>query len=82
MREVKIYTTNVCPYCVQAKRLLTQLKVPYEEINLEDKPALRQKLSEENNGYRTVPMIFIDGQFLGGYSELAALHKQGKLIES
>lgn len=82
MREVKIYTTNVCPYCVQAKRLLTQLKVPYEEINLEEKPALRQKLSEENNGYRTVPMIFIDGKFLGGYSELAALHKQGKLIES
>jgi len=82
MREVKIYTTNVCPFCVQAKRLLTQLKVPYEEINLEDKPALRQKLSEENNGYRTVPMIFIDGKFLGGYTELAALHKQGKLIES
>ncbi len=82
MREVKIYTTNVCPYCVQAKRLLTQLKVPYEEINLENQPALRQKLSEENNGYRTVPMIFIDGTFIGGYTELAALHKQGKLIET
>jgi glutaredoxin 3 len=82
MREVKIYTTTVCPYCVQAKRLLTQLKMPYEEINLEDKPELRQKISEENNGYRTVPMIFIDGKFIGGYTELAALHKQGKLIEA
>jgi glutaredoxin 3 len=67
---------------VQAKRLLTQLKVPYEEISLEDKPELRRKLSEENNGYRTVPMIFIDGKFIGGYMELAALHKQGKLIEA
>jgi glutaredoxin 3 len=67
---------------VQAKRLLTQLKVPYEEISLEDKPELRRKLSEENNGYRTVPMIFIDGKFIGGYTELAALHKQGKLIEA
>jgi glutaredoxin 3 len=82
MREVKIYTTEVCPYCVQAKRLLTQLKVPYEEISLEDKPELRRKLSKENNGYRTVPMIFIDGKFIGGYTELAALHKQGKLIEA
>jgi glutaredoxin 3 len=82
MREVKIYTTEVCPYCVQAKRLLTQLKVPYEEISLEDKPELRRKLSEENNGYRTVPMIFIDGTFICGYTELAALHKQGKLIEA
>jgi len=82
MREVKIYTTEVCPYCVQAKRLLTQLKVHYEEISLEDKPDLRRKLSEENNGYRTVPMIFIDGKFIGGYTELAALHKQGKLIEA
>jgi glutaredoxin 3 len=67
---------------VQAKRLLTQLKVPYEEISLEDKPELRRKLSKENNGYRTVPMIFIDGKFIGGYTELAALHKQGKLIEA
>ena len=81
MREVKIYTTQVCPYCVQAKRLLTQLKLPYEELGLDDKPELRQKLSEENRGYRTVPMIFIDDQFIGGYTELLALHKQGKLLE-
>ncbi len=81
MREVKIYTTHICPYCVQAKRLLTQLKLPYEEIGLDDKPELRQKLSQENRGYRTVPMIFIDDQFIGGYTELLALQKQGKLLE-
>jgi glutaredoxin 3 len=81
MREVKIYTTQFCSFCVQAKRLLAQLKLPYEEIGLDDKPELRQKLSEENRGYRTVPMIFIDGQFIGGYTELLALQKQGKLLE-
>ena len=81
MREVKIYTTQVCGFCVQAKRLLTQLKMPYDEIGLDDNPELRQKLSQENNGYRTVPMIFIDGKFIGGYTELLALQKQGKLID-
>ncbi len=80
MREVKIYTTNVCTFCVQTKRLLKQLNVPFEEIGLDDKPELRQKLSEENNGYRTVPMIFVDGKFVGGYTDLLALHKQGKLL--
>lgn len=80
MREVKVYTTQVCPYCVQAKRLLSQVGLPYEEIGLDDKPDLRQKLSEENRGYRTVPMIFIDGAFIGGYTELMQLHQQGKLL--
>lgn len=80
MREVKLYTTQVCPFCVQAKRLLTQLKLPYEEISLDEQPELRHKLSEENNGYRTVPMIFVDGKFVGGYTDLLALHKAGKLI--
>jgi glutaredoxin 3 len=81
MREVKIYTTFVCPYCVAAKRLLDQVGLPYEEIGLDDKPELRQKISEENGHYRTVPMIFIDGQFIGGFTDLQALHKQGKLLE-
>ena len=80
MREVKIYTTHVCTFCVQAKRFLTQLKVPFEEIGLDDKPDLRQRLSDENKGYRTVPMIFVDGHFIGGYTDLLALHKQGKLL--
>ena len=81
MREVKLYTTEYCGFCMQAKRLLTQLKVPYEDIGLDDKPDLRSKLSAENNGYRTVPMIFVDGKFIGGYTELLALHKQGKLVD-
>jgi glutaredoxin 3 len=81
MREVKIYTTRVCAYCVAAKRLLDQVGLTYEEIGLDDKPELRQKISAENGHYRTVPMIFVDGQFIGGFTDLQALHKQGKLVE-
>ncbi len=81
MRDIKVYTTRICSYCQAAKRLLDQLGLPYEEIGLDDKPELRQKLSEENGHYRTVPMIFVDGRFVGGFTDLQALHKQGKLID-
>ncbi len=80
MRDIKVYSTRVCTYCQAAKRLLDQVQLPYEEIGLDDKPELRQKLSEENGHYRTVPMIFIDNKFIGGFTELQALHKQGKLV--
>lgn len=80
MRDVKVYTTTYCGYCGAAKRLLEQVGLPFEEIGLDDKPELRKKLSEENGHYRTVPMIFIDGQFIGGFTDLQTLHKQGKLV--
>jgi glutaredoxin 3 len=80
MREIKVYTSSNCTFCVQTKRMLTQLKLPFEEIGLDDQPELRQKLSEDNGHYRTVPMIFVDGKFIGGYTDLLALHKQGKLL--
>lgn len=80
MRDVKVYTTSYCGYCGAAKKLLQQVGLPFEEIGLDDKPELRRKLSEENGHYRTVPMIFIDGKFIGGYTDLQALHRQGMLV--
>ena len=82
MRDIKVYTTRVCTYCQAAKRLLDRLGLPYEEIGLDDKPDVRQKISEENGHYRTVPMIVIDGKFVGGFTELQSLFKQGKLLDS
>lgn len=63
-----------------AKRLLDQENIPYEEISLEGNNELRQKLAEENNGFRTVPMIFAGDLFLGGFQEISDLHKQNKLL--
>ncbi len=69
MKNIKIYTTSYCPFCVAAKDLLKSKGMEFEEIDVENDPDLREKLSQEHD-YRTVPMIFIDGEFIGGFSEL------------
>ena len=78
MPEVKIYTTVSCPYCVQAKRLLTHKGVPYEEIDVTADPALRQAMIQAS-GRRTVPQIFIGEQSIGGFDELYELEQRGEL---
>ncbi len=78
MAKVEIYTTAVCPYCVRAKALLTQRGIPFTENNLQDRPEELQAL-KERTGWRTVPQIFIDGELLGGFSELQAADQSGEL---
>ena len=80
MAEVKIYTTSVCPFCIAVKSLLNTLDVTFSEIRLDRDPALRLRLAEENNGWRTVPMVFVGDQMIGGFSEVKALHKDGRLL--
>ena len=80
MQEIRVYTTKVCSYCNAAKRLLQQRGLAFVEIDLSNDPALRQKLSAENNGYRTVPMIFIGTRFIGGFDDLNALDRSGELV--
>ncbi|MES2615551.1 MAG: glutaredoxin domain-containing protein [Bdellovibrionota bacterium] len=79
MVQVTIYTKTVCPYCSLAKSLFKNLAVDYEEINLDGQDELRTKLSAENNGFRTVPMIFIGNKFIGGFDDTQKLHKSGEL---
>ena len=79
MSRVTMYTTTVCPFCMQAKRLLRELGIPYDEINVEDDPALRMAMVERAGGRRTVPQIFIDEAHVGGYVELQALADRGGL---
>jgi glutaredoxin 3 len=79
MQEIVVYTTPVCAYCVAAKRLLAQRGLTFKEIDLQKQPELRQRLSDENGGYRTVPMIFIGKTFVGGFDELADLDRTGRL---
>ncbi len=80
MQPIRLYTTNYCPFCIQAKQLLQRLKLDFEEISLEDQDDLRSQLSHENGGWRTVPMIFVGKKFVGGFNDLAALHRDGKLL--
>jgi glutaredoxin 3 len=79
MQEITVYTTKICAYCDAAKRLLTQRGYSYKEVDLSHNHELRTRLSHENNGWRTVPMIFIGKEFVGGFTELAAIDKKGEL---
>jgi len=79
MNKVVIYTKTTCPYCTGAKQLLDSLNADYEEIVVDNQPELRKKLAEENNGWKTVPMIFINNKFIGGCDDLKKLHSNGLL---
>ena len=76
--RVLVYTTRICPYCHAAKRLLTGHGVAFEEVDLGRDPERRMELAEQT-GWRTVPMIFLDGELVGGYQELAAMASAGGL---
>ncbi|MAZ40318.1 MAG: glutaredoxin 3 [Legionellales bacterium] len=78
MAKVLIYSTKVCPYCVRAKSLLDAKGVSYDEILIDTDDAARAEMMEKS-GRRTVPQIFIDGQSVGGFDDLYALDKAGKL---
>lgn len=80
MQPVKLYTKNMCPYCDAAKRLFKKLEISYDEVNLEKDPEERMRLSEKAGGWRTMPMIWIGEQFIGGFDDLQALHQRGELL--
>ena len=78
MARVRIYSKERCPYCVRAKALLDRKGIVYEEIDAEHDGALRAWLVEAT-GQRTVPQIFVGDRSLGGFSDIDALDRQGKL---
>ena len=76
--NVKIYSTNWCPYCANTKRFLDEKGIKYEEINIEAEGMSREDL-EKITGGRTVPQIVIDENPIGGYDDLLSLDSDGKL---
>ena len=80
MNPVRMYTTQVCPYCIRAKQLLQARGVAQiEEIRIDLDPAQRMQMMEIT-GRRTVPQIFIGDTHVGGCDDLMALDQQGGLI--
>ncbi|HZR81949.1 MAG TPA: glutaredoxin 3 [Candidatus Binatia bacterium] len=79
MAEVTIYTTSYCPYCHAAKSLLARKGVAFQEVDVTHDPEERARLVKRTGGRRTVPQVFIAGQSIGGYDELAALESGGQL---
>ena len=78
MPEILIYTTNICPYCIMAKRLLDKKGASYTEINVDTQTGLREEMMRKTKR-RTVPQIYIGDLHVGGFDELYALEQQKKL---
>lgn len=70
--KVVIYTTKTCSYCIKAKKLLNNHNITYKEIVVN--PMIMKQLIKRT-GSKTVPQIFINGKFIGGYTELTKIIK-------
>jgi glutaredoxin 3 len=80
MNTVKMYSSDVCPFCIRAKALLKQRGVAsIEEIRIDTDPEQRD-LMIERTGRRTVPQIFIGDTHVGGCDDLVALDQRGGLM--
>ncbi len=80
MNTVRMYTTQVCPYCIRAKALLAQRGVTsIDEVRVDTAPAERDRMVALT-GRRTVPQIFIGEQHIGGCDDLMALDARGGLM--
>ncbi len=80
MNTVRMYTTQVCPFCLRAKALLKQRGVAaVEEIRIDIDAEQRDKMIELT-GRRTVPQIFIGDTHVGGCDDLIALDQKGGLL--
>ncbi len=79
MARVTVYSTAACPICDKTKVLLNKWAIPYDEIRLDQQPSELRRFMRLTNGSRMVPQILIDGEWIGGFSELTEMHMQDKL---
>jgi glutaredoxin 3 len=80
MGKITVYTTEPCGYCRQAKALLAKRGLDYEEINLTKDSDGRAELAART-GMMTFPQVLIDGELVGGFTELYAADRSGRLAE-
>lgn len=78
MQPVTIYTTPFCGFCHAAKRLLNSKDVMFNEIDVSRDPELKQEMMTKS-GRHTVPQIWVGETHVGGFDELNALERAGKL---
>lgn len=79
--KIEVYSTAVCPYCVAAKNLLKSKGLEWNEVRIDTDPVQRDAMLERSGGRRTVPQIFINDQHVGGYDDLVAADRSGKLSQ-
>lgn len=79
--KIEIYTTGTCAYCERAKQLLSHKGVRYQEIRIDQDLKKQAEMISRTKGLRSVPQIFINDKHIGGFDDLHALDKAGKLDE-
>jgi glutaredoxin 3 len=79
MAAVDIYTIRYCPYCQDAKELLSRKGVVFREIDASGNRDIRRQMIERTNGRSTFPQIFVGATHVGGCDELYALEAAGEL---
>jgi len=77
-RDIVMYSTRFCPYCVRARQLLDTRQLAYTDIGVDGRPDLRHEMVERSGRY-TVPQIWIGDLHVGGYDDLARLEREGRL---
>ena len=77
-KEVIMYATRFCPYCMRVRRLHKKKGVEFEEIRVGSGNSLWKEM-EQKSGRDTVPQIFINDEPVGGYDDIALLNQQGEL---
>ncbi|MBF0254291.1 MAG: glutaredoxin 3 [Candidatus Omnitrophica bacterium] len=78
--KVKVYAASYCPYCKAAKELLKEKGVAFEEVDITDDTAMREKLVKMTGGRTTVPQIFSGEKLIGGYDDLKAFYAAGHAL--
>ena len=78
MAKIVMYSKDPCPFCDAAKNLLESLSLEFQEIDLTDQQDEIDRIKRET-GWRTVPIIMINGELVGGYTDLKALVDENKL---
>ena len=80
MSKVTVYTTEPCSFCARVKGLLSSRGIEFKEVNLAKDPDGRMQLVRET-GMMSFPQVIVDGQVLGGFTEVQAAAESGRLDE-
>ena len=77
--KITIYSTAVCPYCVAAKNFLKSQGLDWTEVRIDQDPDARAHMLARAKR-TSVPQIFVNEVHIGGYDDIIALHREGKLL--
>ncbi|MCB2428178.1 glutaredoxin 3 [Methylophaga pinxianii] len=78
MSKIIVYSSAHCPYCTMAKQLLDRKGLSYDEIRVDQHPEKREEMMQKSQR-RTVPQIFVNGNAVGGFTDLVEIDRSGQL---